>query len=350
MQDWLSVKPPQPCSAYYQLALERQQQLTKPAGALGRLEAMAIKLAALQQSETPEVKRISISVFAADHGIAAESVSAYPQSVTAEMVRNFLNGGAAINVLSKQVNAELEIIDIGVLETINDPRLIQAKIAPGTKNFLQHQAMSKTQLQQALEIGKAAVTRRLEQECQLFIGGEMGIANTTSASALACALLSQEPHLLTGAGTGMNSQGIEHKCRIIDQALRHHRAALSSPFEILQTLGGFEIAALCGAFLAAAQSRLPVLIDGFIASVAALWVSTLQPNAGQWFIAAHCSQELGHRAVLKALDLQPLLDLELRLGEASGAALAVPVLQSACALHNNMATFAQAQVATKISQ
>ena len=347
MTDWLMQAISEPSADFYQQALQRQKQLTKPAGSLGKLETLAIRLAAMQHTDKPAVDNICITVFAADHGIATESVSAFPQEVTAEMVKNFIAGGAAINVLSRQLNASLEIVDVGVLENINSNAIIAAKIARGTQNFLHAQAMTPVQLQAALDVGKAAVSRALKQRCEIFIGGEMGIANSTSASAIASAMLKTDPTILTGAGTGLDRQGVEHKTSIIRQALSIHQSLLESPLSVLQCLGGFEIAALTGAFLAAAQQQLAVLVDGFIASVASLVAINIQPAARHWFIYAHRSHEQGHKRLLELLNVEALLDLDMRLGEASGAALAVPILQSACALHNNMATFAQARVSKK---
>ncbi|MGO1071182.1 nicotinate-nucleotide--dimethylbenzimidazole phosphoribosyltransferase [Lysobacter sp. CA199] len=329
-------------------ARARQGQLTKPPGSLGALEELAVRLAWLQRTPTPSVERVWISVFAADHGVAAEGVSAFPQAVTGEMVRNFASGGAAISVLARSLGATgqvtLEVVNLG---TVNDPGPVpgvrRAIIAPSTSNFCIEPAMSEAQLRAALAAGAVSVRAASDAGAQLFIGGEMGIANTTSAAALACALLQRAPTGLAGAGTGLDAAGIAHKAAVIERALALHAAA-GDDLERLRRLGGFEIAALAGAYLAAAQAGLPVLVDGFISSVAALTALRLNPGCRDWLLYAHRSHERGHAAVLDALQARPLLDLGMRLGEASGAAVAVPLLRLACDLHNGMATFAQAGV------
>ncbi len=330
-------------------ALARQGQLTKPPGALGQLEAVAVQLAALQGTEQPQVERVQISIFAADHGIAEESVSLFPQAVTAEMVRNFARGGAAISVLAKHLNAALEVINLGtvsVVEPLNKVR--DERIAAGTANFAKAAAMTEAQLAAALQAGADSVLRAKQDGVQLYIGGEMGIANTTSASAIACALLAESPQNLAGRGTGLDAAGVSHKAQVIAAALALHALDAQQPQEVLRCLGGFEIAALTGAYITAAQQGIPVLVDGFISSVAALVAVRINPEARDWLLFAHTSAESGHQRVLAALDAQPLLQLGLRLGEGSGAAVAVPLLRLACALHNGMATFAEAAVSGKI--
>lgn len=347
--DWLV----QPCAALNEAsraaALARQGQLTKPPGSLGKLEAIAVQLSALQGMDRPQMKRVQISIFAADHGVAAEGVSAFPQAVTAEMVKNFARGGAAISVLAKQINATLEVINLGTVFPVESLATVcDERIAAGTANFAQGPAMTGAQLAAALQAGRAAALRAKQNGAHLFIGGEMGIANTTSASAIACALLHESPQLLAGPGTGLDSKGVAHKAAVIQRALDLHRANLTQPLDVLRHVGGFEIAALAGAYLAAAQNGLPVLVDGFISSVAALAAVRIQPGARDWMMFAHTSAEPGHQRVLGALDAQPLLQLGMRLGEGSGAATAVPLLRLACALHNNMATFAEAGVSDKL--
>lgn len=342
--DWLHEAIPLPDQSYQCAALKRQQQLTKPVGSLGELEQLAIRLAAMQTTDTPCVDKVWISIFAADHGIAAAGVSAFPQAVTAEMVKNFVQEGAAINVLATQHQAHLEIIDIGVASSLAGLNIIHQKIALGTANFLTQSAMTAAQLSQALQAGKDAVARALADKSQLLIGGEMGIANTSSATAIACYLLKINPLQLTGAGTGLDASGIQRKARTIQQALDRHNDIAPRPLLALQYFGGFEIAALTGAYLAAAQQQLPVIVDGFICSVAALLATRINSAIKPWLIFAHQSQEQGHQIILQSLDAQPLLNLNMRLGEASGAAVAIPLLRSACALHNQMATFAEAQV------
>ena len=344
--EWLTEPCSAPATSFADAARARQTVLTKPPGSLGALEALAIRLAALQRSERPRVDEIRISVFAGDHGVAAEGVSAFPQVVTGEMVRNFATGGAAISVLAREIGARLEVVNLG---TVNDPGDIpgvrRAIVAPSTANFCVEAAMSEVQLAQALAAGRASVQAAVAEGAQLFIGGEMGIANTTAATALACALLQQAPAMLVGAGTGLDAAGIAHKTAVIARALALH-VTQREPLEQLRCLGGFEIAALAGAYVAAAQAGLPVLVDGFITTAAALAAVRINPGVRDWLLFSHCSHEHGHAGLLRALDAAPLLDLGMRLGEASGAATCVPLLRLACALHNGMATFAQAGVST----
>ncbi|PHS72482.1 MAG: nicotinate-nucleotide--dimethylbenzimidazole phosphoribosyltransferase [Alcanivorax sp.] len=325
---------------------QRQASLTKPAGSLGRLEQLAITLSAQQQRPRPAVDRVRIVVFAADHGVCAEGVSAFPQEVTGQMIANFVNGGAAISVLARHLGAELEVVNLGTAHPLPArDGVVMAEIAPGTANLATAAAMSEEQLQAALSAGRDAVQRAAGAE--LFIGGEMGIGNTTAAAAVACALLDLAPEILAGPGTGLDADGIRHKVAVLHRALQRHRdtvAEADQPLPVLASLGGFEVAALAGAFLAAAQTRIPVLVDGFIASVAALAATRLQPGLAEWLHFAHQSAEPGHARVLAALDADPLLRLNMRLGEGSGAAAAVPLLRQACALHNQMASFQDAGI------
>lgn len=333
-----------PDASYFRQALERQAQLTKPPGSLGMLEDCAAMLAGMQHTPKPTLEKIHISVFAADHGVAVEGVSAFPQVVTMEMVKNFAAGGAAVNVLARHVDAHFEVVDVGLVEPVDLPNVLNCRAGPGTNNFCKLAAMNEQQMTVALAAGESAIQRAKANAADLFIGGEMGIANTTSASALAAAILQVPAIQISGAGTGLNAEQICHKAHVIDTALHYHQTALNSPLAILKALGGFEIAALMSAYISAAQCGLPVLVDGFISSVAALLAVNINPGCASWFFYGHCSAEKGHARVLKALNARPLLSLDMRLGEGSGAVLAVPLLQMACRLHNEMATFSQAQV------
>ncbi len=348
---WLDHAVKTPCPQSQQAALARQQQLTKPPGSLGELEQVAVTLASLQANKTPHIDNIHISIFAADHGIAAQAVSAFPQAVTVEMIRNFASGGAAIAVLARQLKATLKVCNVGTvneLETIEG--VIDCRISAGTADFSHQAAMTTAQLEQALAIGKQQLDQAHTEGCDLFIGGEMGIANTTSATALACALLGLPASQLTGPGTGIDHNTQQHKQKIIEQALQFHNLNKNpAALYCLQTVGGFEISALCGAYLRAAQVGIAVLVDGFIACVAALVALRIQPHISPWLFLGHQSAEPGHSLVVKALDKTPLLQLQMRLGEASGAACAVPLLQLACALHNQMATFDSAGVSNRVS-
>lgn len=329
------------------LAEERQAQLTKPPGSLGKLEELAILFSAIQNTQQPKLDNIHITIFAADHGIANEGVSAFPQVVTTEMVKNFSRGGAAISVLAKELNAKLEVVDLGtVIEAGKLEGVISNRIAAGTENFSQQAAMTEAQLEKALDAGAMAVQRAIDSKAKVFIGGDMGIANTTSATALACAYLNKSAVELAGAGTGLDEKGVSHKAQVIEQALIKHQASSLDAINILRFFGGFEIAALTGAYIHAAQQGLPVIIDGFITTAAALAAVKINPDSANWFIYAHQSHEQGHKLILKALNAEPLVNLNMRLGEGSGAAVAVPLLRQACAIHSNMATFAEAGVST----
>jgi nicotinate-nucleotide--dimethylbenzimidazole phosphoribosyltransferase len=330
-----------------QKAVQRQARLTKPTGALGRLETLAIELAGLLGSERPHLEQPWIAVFAGDHGVVAEGVSAYPQAVTRQMLHNFVAGGAAISVLAHQLQARLEVIDLG---TVGDEPLggvHSYALGPGTANFTDAPAMTAEQCEAALAAGRASVDRARQAGAGLFIGGEMGIGNTTAAAALGCALLDLPALALTGAGTGLDDAGVARKQRVIDSALLLHQRDCGEPLEALRRLGGFEIAALAGAFVACGQHGLPVLVDGFITTVAALCAVRLNPGCRPWLLFGHRSVEPGHSHVLQALKGEPLLDLGLRLGEGSGAALAVPLLRLACSLHGGMATFDEAHVSNR---
>ena len=343
---WWQAPCQAPDQAAMQQARERQQQLTKPAGSLGQLEQLAIQLAGLQGTSRPSLERLAISIFAGDHGVVAEGVSAFPQAVTGQMLGNFVAGGAAISVLARQLGASLEVIDLGLAVPMGPlPGVRHLHLGPGTANFCQAPAMKPEQLQAALGAGRDSLLRAAEQGAQLFIGGEMGIGNTTAATALGCWLLDCPVAALVGPGTGLDQAALAHKAMVIERALARHGPALTDAQAALRYLGGFEIAALVGAYLAAPQRGIPALVDGFICSVAALLAVRLNPACRDWLLFAHCGAEPGHRHVLAALQAEPLLQLGLRLGEGSGAALAVPLLQLACRLHNEMATFAEAAVA-----
>jgi len=350
------MKPIQPKmlnTAAREAACLRQRRLTKPAGALARLEELAIRLAALQGRECPRIERPWISVFAADHGVAAEGVSAYPREVTGQMIVNFARGGAAISVLAREIGAHLEVVDVGsLLAPCELPGVLWRKIGHGTANFLHRPAMTGPQLQQALDEGGAAVRRALDAGSELFIAGEMGIGNTTSSSALACLLLAQPPQTVTGRGTGVDDATLRHKQEVIQRAIERHGQGLDCrrpehALEALRRVGGFEIAAMTGAYLACAEQGLPAVIDGVISTVAALIAERMVPGAKAWWLYGHCSPEPAHALLLEALEGAPVLDLGLRLGEGSGAAAAVSVLKLACALHNGMATFDEAGVSKR---
>lgn len=330
-------------------ALARQQQLTKPEGALGTLEALAVNFAGWQGTDMPELNHIDVRVFAGDHGVVAEGVSAYPQSVTVEMIKNFARGGAAISVLARQANANFDLVNFTVVNmgTAVEPpvreAVINVQLAAGTSNFCQMPAMDEEIVQRALSEGAAQV----EEDADLFVGGEMGIGNTTATAALTSAFLDLSPEITVGRGTGIDDEALAKKREAVTTALLFHKKALVTPFDILRCLGGLEIAALAGAYISAAQKGIPSVVDGYICTVAALAACRLNPGVRDWLLFSHRSAEPGHHYLLEALSAVPLLDFGLRLGEGSGAALVLPLLQSACHLHGDMATFAEANVSRR---
>ena len=326
-----------------------QDQLTKPKGALGTLENLAVRIAALQKTTHPSVNKASIIIYVADHGIAQEQVSAFPQSVTAEMVKNFSSGGAAISVLSRQHHLPLQIVNLGLVTELPKMALVDSvNITRGTENFLHQPAMTSEQLSQVFDAARTKVDLLKKDGCELLIAGEMGIANTTSATALLCALKSIAPEQITGSGTGLDLQGINHKAAVIKKALEKHKNVFSSALSILQTLGGLEIAALTASYIRCAQQGIMVLVDGFICSVAAMFAIEITPECKDWLIFSHQSAERGHKILLDILDVKPLLQFDLRLGEGSGAALVFPLIRSSCLLQSEMASFSSASVSEKL--
>ncbi|MDN3516741.1 nicotinate-nucleotide--dimethylbenzimidazole phosphoribosyltransferase [Aquisalimonas lutea] len=335
---------PAPDAAVAEAARAHQRRLTKPPGSLGRLEDLAVRLAAQQGTVAPAAERVAIVVFAADHGVCDEGVSAFPRTVTAQMVANFAHGGAAVSVLARALDAGLEVVNVGTAEpTPPVAGVVDAMVARGTRNLAREPAMTPAERDAALRVGDDAAGRAADSGAELFVGGDMGIGNTTSAAALACALLEETPETLVGRGTGVDDAGLERKREAVARGLARHGTG-TEPLAVLASLGGLEIAALTGAILGAARRRMPVLVDGFIVSVAALVAVRHAPAAAHWLHFAHRSAEAGHDTVLAALEAAPLLDLGMRLGEGSGAAMAVPLLRSACRVHNDMATFESAGV------
>jgi nicotinate-nucleotide--dimethylbenzimidazole phosphoribosyltransferase len=292
----------------------------------------------------------AVYVFAADHGIVAEGVSAYPKEVTRQMVLNFLAEGAAINVLAKLHHAQLTIVDVGVdAEFEHPPGLLQRKVRPGTRNMLHESAMTEEEMLQALQIGLELATGAQEKRQTLVGVGEMGIGNTTSASVMTAILTGQSPAVVTGKGTGLEKRAHEHKIRVVDAVIQKHfgkapRMSDAQPLEILRRVGGLEIAAMVGFVLGAARYQIPVITDGFISTAAAALAYAVEPRVKEYLFAGHCSQEPGHRFLLEYLGLHPILTLEMRLGEGTGAVLAMPIIESALRLYADMATFASAGV------
>jgi nicotinate-nucleotide--dimethylbenzimidazole phosphoribosyltransferase len=330
----------------------RLDRLTKPPGSLGRLETLAIEVAGIWGEPVTSIRRPVIAVFAGDHGITRQGVSPYPQEVTAQMVANFAAGGAAINVLSRAAGADLVVVDVGVAGVVPLPqvtvaRVVSARVAAGTRDFSLEPAMTMAETFAAIEVGRRIAAEAIASDCDLLGVGEMGIGNTTAASAVVAVLLGRPAADVTGRGTGLDDAGVHRKAAIIDAALALHQPDSRRPVDVLATVGGLEIAALVGAILEAADRRVPVVLDGFITGAAALVASRLAPDLPSRLIASHRSAEPGHRIVLDALGLEPVLDLGLRLGEGSGAALAIPVISAALRVLGEMATFEDAGVADR---
>ena len=326
-------------------ARERQDQLTKPPGSLGRLESMGIQLAAIQNTLTPQV-RGAVAVFAADHGVTDAGVSAFPKAVTEQMVLNFLRGGAAINALAKVADAELLVVDVGVdADFAEHPQLLRRKVARGSQNLLEAPALSSADLAEALQVGVDVANRFADAGHTVLIGGDMGIGNTTPAAALTAVFTGRSVSEVTGRGTGVDDAGLARKIAVIEQGLAKHQPDASKPLDVLAQVGGLEIAALTGLYLGAAARGVAAILDGFIVTSAALVAAALAPAVKDYFFASHTSQEPGHLLQLERLELTPLFDLGMRLGEGTGGVLALPMLKSAAAVLGEMATFAEAGVA-----
>ena len=327
-------------------ARARQLQLTNPPGSLGRLEEIANRLAAIERVLTPSVERARIVLFAADHGVTAEGVSPYPQAVTAQMVVNFLRGGAAINALTRIAGAELEIVDAGVAYDIPEMGgLIRRPVARGTNNFCLGPAMTREQASASIALGIETAERTVSEGCRLLGIGEMGIGNTTAASALTAALTGLPAASVTGHGTGADQACMARKLSAVERALKLHAPGVEDPLDMLARLGGFEIGAMCGFCLGAAAKRCAVLVDGFIATAAAALAVRFARAVRDYLFAAHRSTEPGQAPLLELIGQRPLLDLEMRLGEGTGAALAIPIVRSSVEAFTRMATFSSAGVA-----
>jgi nicotinate-nucleotide--dimethylbenzimidazole phosphoribosyltransferase len=321
--------------------------LTKPPGSLGRLEELAVRLAAIT-GRAPRVEQPVGFVFAADHGVVAEGVSAYPTAVTGQMVMNFLRGGAAVNVLARQAGVRLVVADFGVATPLPpQPGLAACRIGPGTRNMAGGPAMSRDEAQTAIEHGARLAEAALEQGADLLLTGEMGIGNSTAAAAITAALCGAEPERVTGRGTGLDEVGWRRKVEVVGRALAANRSELGDGLGVLAAVGGFEIAGLVGVILTGAARRVPVVLDGFIAGAAALVAVRLAPSARHALLAAHRSSEPGHAVALAHLGLTPYLDLDLRLGEGTGAALFVHLARAAARLYAEMATFESAGVSRR---
>ena len=329
-------------------ARARQDILTKPQGSLGRLEELSIQLAGIQGKPIPQFRHKAIITMAGDHGVVAEGVGNWPQEVTAQMVDNFLRGGAGINVIARQVGTRIIVVDMGVASKLEPhPQLLSRKVAPGTRNIALGPAMTGEQAVKAIETGIEIVNKEVAKGLDIVGTGDMGIGNTTPSSAI-CAVMTGRPATeVTGRGTGITDEQLTHKIEVVNKALAVNRPDPKQPLEVLAKLGGFEIGGLAGVMLAAAAQRIPVVIDGFISGAAALIATALSPGLNDFLIAAHLSAEAGHRLMLKHLGLKPLLDLGMRLGEGAGAALGIFLIETSARVLAEMSTFAEAGVSER---
>ncbi len=332
-----------------ELASARQGRLTKPAGSLGRLEELSVRLAGMQAKPQPSVERKAVIIMAADHGVTMEGVSAYPAEVTAQMVLNFLRGGAAINVLARQAGARVTVVDIGVAAEFGPvPGLVSRKVARGTRNMLTGPALTLAEAQQALQTGmEILLAEEAKGGLDLVATGDMGIGNTTPSAAIAAVLTGLSVAQVTGRGTGVDDAGLARKIQVIERAIATNKPDATDAMDILSKVGGLEIAGLAGVMIAAAARRIPVVVDGFISTAAAMIATGLVPDVRGYLISAHCSVEIGHTAMLKHLELEPLLDLNMRLGEGTGAVLAFHLLEASTRILREMATFDEAGVDEK---
>ena len=348
MESWdRRIRAVSPLDPVWKAAARRRlAEQTRPEGSLGELERLLERLVAIQRRERPTVAKKRICIFAADHGVEAEGVSLYPKEVTSSMVFNFLSGGATISAFARTVGAEIRVVDVGVdAELSGAPELLSRKIRRGTSNIRRDPAMSRAELDQALSIGWEMALQAKEEGVDLLGVGEMGIANTTAASAVIAALTKSSPEAVAGRGTGISDAMLEKKIQVIQEAQRVNQAFLGHPLSILQALGGFEIAAIAGCVAGAASLGIPCIVDGWISSAGALVPIQINPAVLESLFFAHESEEKGHRLLLEELDVRPLLRLSMRLGEGTGACLAMGILEAAVRAYNDVATFEEAKVA-----
>ncbi|WP_019912879.1 nicotinate-nucleotide--dimethylbenzimidazole phosphoribosyltransferase [Paenibacillus sp. HW567] len=325
-------------------AVLRLNSLTKPPGSLGRLEALAVRLAGISGTEQPSYGKRTVVVMAADHGVCTEGVSAFPQEVTVQMAYNFLSGGAAVNVLARQGGANVQFVDIGINAELEHPDLINRKVRRGTDNMAVGPAMSREEAAQAILVGVDVAREAVKSGTEIFITGEMGIGNTTASAAVLCALEGISPEAAAGRGTGIDNERLRHKIEVVARALRVNAPDPSDPIDVLSKVGGLEIAGLAGLILGAAAARVPVILDGFISGAAALVAKALAPESVNYMIASHVSDERGHKLMLDKLGLEALLDLGLRLGEGTGGALCLHLIEAVSRVMTEMATFESAGV------
>jgi len=344
---------------FYETAQKRLDNLTKPQGSLGRLEEFAKKLVAITENPMPELNKKAIFTFAGDHGVADEGVSAFPKEVTTQMVFNFLNGGAGINVLAKHAGAEVVVVDIGVDHDFVNPPLppfskggmgglfISKNVVMGTKNMRKGPAMTRGEAMRCINVGMELADEYAKKGYKIFGTGDMGIANTTPSSAIAAVLTGRLVSEVTGKGTGITDDALKHKIKIIEDSIAMNKPDSGDPLDVLSKVGGAEIGGIVGLVIGAAANRIPVIIDGFISTAGALIAYAIEPKTKDYMFAAHNSVEIGHKAMLEKIGLRPILDLNLRLGEGTGAALAMLIIEAGLKIYREMATFGEAGVATK---
>jgi len=326
-------------------ARARQDMLTKPPGSLGRLEELSIQLAGIQGKSPPQTNEKAVIVMAGDHGVVAEKIGNWPQEVTAQMVANFLRGGAGINVIARQVGARVIVVDMGVATDLGqDANLVSKKVDRGTQNMAVGPAMTGQQAVQAVETGIESLNSEVDKGLDIVGTGDMGIGNTTASSAICAVMMGRPVAEVTGRGTGLTDEQLQHKIAVIERSLAINQPDSAQPMEVVAKVGGFEIGGLVGVMLGAAAERLPVVIDGFISGAAALIATALSPGLKDCLIAAHLSAEPGHKVLLDYLGLKPLLSLDMRLGEGTGAALGIFLAETAAKILADMATFGEAGV------
>lgn len=330
-----------------QQARERQDQLTKPQGSLGVLEELSVKLAGIQGSPQPQITKKVIIVMAGDHGVAAEGVSAFPQEVTPQMVANFVAGGAGINVLARHTGAEVRVVDVGVAAPVDIPEVINKKVRPGTANMVEGPAMSREEAVASIEAGIEMAEAEITAGADLLGTGDMGIANTTPSSAILTVFSGAGLEQTVGRGTGIGNEALENKRDVIRRTIEVNRPDRQDGLDVLARVGGLEIGGLAGVILGAAAARVPVIIDGFISGAAAMIAASLCPGSRDYMIASHVSVEPGHKLMLEELALKPMLFMNMRLGEGTGAALAASLVEASAKVLSEMATFTDAGVAEK---
>ncbi len=329
-------------------AQARQDTLTKPQGSLGRLEELSIQLAGILGTPIPQIRRKTIITMAGDHGVVSEKIGNWPQEVTAQMVYNFLGGGAGINIIARQIGARVVVVDMGVATGLKPrPELLSRKVAPGTQNIARGPAMTEEQAVRSVETGIEILAVEAARGVDIVGTGDMGIGNTTPSAAICSVITGRPAAEVTGRGTGLTDKQFAHKVTVVEQSIRLNRPDPKQPLDVLAKVGGFEIGGLVGVMLGAAARRIPVVIDGFISGAAALIATALSPRLKDYLLAAHLSAETGHRAMLDHMGLRPLLNLEMRLGEGTGAALGIFLAETSARILAEMSTFAEAGVSER---